>query len=80
MSQKKYTSKKYTSKATTTLIRATSRASIKIKDNFYTVEWSEERSVPSDADLEEERSLLWDTVNDEVDNQIQDIVDIYKSS
>lgn len=70
--------KKYVSKATTTLIRATSRASIKIQDNFYTVEWSEERSLPEDANVEEERKLLWETANTECDNQIQDILDMYK--
>lgn len=70
--------KAYESKATTTAIRATSRASIKVKDNFYTVEYCEERSVPVDCNLEEERSILWDTCNAEVDNQIQDILDTFK--
>lgn len=71
------TKKAYESKATTVLIRATSRASIKINDNFFTVEWCEERSVPEDANLNEERKLLWDTCNNECDNQIQEILDIY---
>lgn len=64
--------KSYESKAIITTIRATSRASIKCKDNFFTVEFCEERTIPDKkgVDIEEERALLWDTVNDECDNQI----------
>jgi hypothetical protein len=67
---------KYESKAITTQIRATSRASVKVRDNFYTVEYTEERTIPQvdGVNLEEERKLLWDTVNDECDNQIADII------
>lgn len=61
-------------KVRTTSIKCTSRASVKIKDSFYTVEWCEERSIPEDANLEEERKALWDTCNNEVDNQIRDIL------
>ena len=43
----------------TTAIRITSRASIKVKDSFYTIEYCEERSIPEGADLEEERADLW---------------------
>ena len=66
----------YISKATTTSIRATSRASTKIRDNYYTVEYTEERTIPDidGVNLEEERALLWDCVNEEVDNQIADII------
>ena len=70
--------KVYESKAITTTIRATSRASIKVKDNFYTVEYCEERSVPEDCNIEEERKLLWDDCNAEVDNQIQEIMDTFR--
>ena len=66
----------YTPKAITTQIRATSRASVKVRDNYYTVEYSEERTIPNieGVNLEEEKKLLWDAVNNEVDNQIEDIV------
>ena len=57
-----------------TSIRATSRASVKIKDSFYTVEYCEERSIDPDDNVEEERKALWDTCNSEVDNQIEDIL------
>ena len=67
---------KYESKAITTQIRATSRASVKIKDNFYTFEYSEERTIPQieGVDLEEEKQALWDKVNDEVYFQVDDMI------
>jgi CRISPR/Cas system CSM-associated protein Csm3 (group 7 of RAMP superfamily) len=66
----------YTSKAITTQIRATSRASVKVRDNYYTVEYTEERTIPQidDVDIAKEREILWDCVNNEVDNQIEDII------
>lgn len=72
--------RKYESKAIVTSITATSRASVKIKDSFYTVEYSEERLIPDieNVDIEEERCLLWDTVNTECDNQITDIYDTFE--
>ena len=73
----------YMSKASTTKITATSRASVKIGDNFYTVEMTEERTfAPNtpDVDLKQERQLLWDNVNDSVDNQILDIKDAFAKS
>lgn len=57
-----------------TSIRATSRASVKINDSFYTVEWCEERSVNETDNIEEEREKLWETCNNEVDTQIEDIL------
>lgn len=71
----------YTSKAKVNVIRATSRASVKIRDNYFTVEYSEERVIPDDntVDIEKERALLWDTVNAECDNQILDIKDSFTS-
>lgn len=66
----------YVSKAVTTSIRITSRASVKIDDNFYTMEYCEERTIPEDADVEQERKLLWDICNNETDNQI---VEAYKA-
>lgn len=70
----------YTPKAITTSIRFTSRASVKIGEKFYTVEACEERIIPDipDINIEEERAALWDTVNAECDNQIEDIMRVYK--
>ena len=67
---------KYESKATVTKISATSRVAIRLKDNYYTVEYSEERTIP-DVDgviLKEERRALFDAVNAVVDAQAEDIV------
>ena len=55
-----------TTRCRTSTIKATSRASVKIKDSYYTVEYSEERIVPDGMDeptLEEERAELWEVVN-----------------
>ena len=64
----------------TSKISATSRASVKVKDSYYTVEYSEERVINDiDAiDIRAERELLWDTVNKEVDNQVEQIVKAFK--
>ena len=74
--------KEYQSKAVTTTIKATSRRSIGIANrtstDYYTIEYTEERTIPEDADIEKERTFLWDTVNSEVDKQIEDILEIYK--
>lgn len=66
----------YTSKAITTQIRATSRVSAKIGDDFYTLEFSEERTIPDieGVNLDEERNKLWDDVNYSVDIQLQDTI------
>lgn len=70
----------YERKAITTQIRATSRASIKVSESFYTVEYSEDRTIPDieGVDIEEEKRILWDDVNAEVDNQIEDILRTFK--
>lgn len=66
----------YSVKAKTTKINAVSRVAIKIKDNYYTVEYSEERSIPDtdDVNLEAERAALFDDVNSVIDSQAEDIV------
>jgi hypothetical protein len=66
----------YTSKAIVTEITATSRVAIKVRDNFYTVEYSEKRAIPDveGIDVEEERIALFDAVNGIVDAQAEDII------
>ena len=70
----------YQSKAIVSSIKATSRASVKVKDSFYTVEYCEERLIPDieGVDVAEERNLLWDEVNSEVDNQVEEILRTFK--
>jgi len=71
-----YVTDTFEQKARTTKITATSRASVKIKDSYYTLEYSEERVIPDlpDVDIETERAVLWQVVNNEVDQQISDTV------
>ena len=66
----------YESKAKTTKISYTSRASVKIHENFYTVEATEERSIPDvdDVNMAEEWKLLCSAVDAIVDNQCEEIV------
>lgn len=64
--------------AKTTTIRATSRISAKIRETFYTFEYCEERQIEEGDDLEEERARLWETCNEEVDNQVAEALAIYK--
>lgn len=68
--------------AITKSITATSRASVSINKNYFTVEYSEERIIPDteDIDIEEERKKLWNDVNREVDDQIQDIYDNFEKN
>jgi len=78
MEEKKTTKKKkvYESKLATTSIRCTSKATIKIRDNFYSVEMSEERVCPegtNGVDWSAEKKFLWDDVNDQIDKQVEDI-------
>ena len=70
----------YVSKCKTKTISATSRASIKVGDSFYTLEFTEERTVPqtSGVDLIKEKDALWDEVNSQVDKQIEDVLRTFK--
>ena len=72
----------YESKAIVTNIKATSRVAIKIKDNYYTVEFTEERTIPDveNVDVEMERSLLFDSVNKVVDEQAEEIVKVFSKN
>ena len=69
----------YEVKGVPTKITATSRVAIKIKDNYYTVECSEERSIPDveGVDIDKERQALFDDVNATVDGQIEDIYNTF---
>ncbi len=69
----------YTSKARISKISATSRASVKIRDSYFTLEYTEERIIPDQyddggVDIDAERALLWQTVNDQVDNQVNETI------
>lgn len=64
--------------AKTTTIKASSRCSVKVKDNYFTVEYTEERSLENGDNIEEERKDLWYDVNNEVDNQVDEIFENFK--
>ena len=70
----------YNSKAVTTQITATYRMSIKIHDNFHTVEYTEQRTIPDvdGVNIEKEKQLLWNDVVEEIENQVDDIIASYK--
>ena len=61
----------------TTSIKFTSRASVKIRDSYYTFESTIEKSCPdncTDEEYVDAKRQLWDEVNGEVDNQINDLM------
>lgn len=66
--------------AITTTIKATSRVALKIRDNYFTVEYSEERTIPEgvEVDLDKEREELFADVNAVVDNQMIEIQDTFR--
>lgn len=70
----------YESKAKITMISGTSKATVQINNNYYSFSYTEERQLPveDDVNIELERELLWDTLNSEVDKQVEQIVNLYK--
>lgn len=60
-------------------MRATSRISTKINDTFYTFEYTEERLLEENDDIETERAKLWETCHSEVDTQVAEVIDIIKN-
>ena len=61
----------------TTMIRATERMAVKIRDNYYTLELTEERSIPNNPniDLEEEKSRLFESVKTSLYKEVEELVD-----
>jgi hypothetical protein len=79
--QEKETKRQSRKKVSTVEIKASSRVSVMIKDTHYTMEYTETRSVPKTLnaeELQEQRDLLWDAVNGEVDNQVKDVFKLKK--
>lgn len=68
---------KYISKAIPIEITASSRVSVKIKETYYTFEFSEKRAIENyeEVDMDKERQELWDTCHSEVDKQVKEILD-----
>ena len=62
-------------------MRFTSRASVKIHDNYYTFEATIEKQCPenyTDDEYEQAKVDLWTEANNEVDTQINDVVEMLK--
>ena len=68
----------YVYHAVPTEISSTSRCAIFVKDNYYTVEVSEKRTISTadieGIDMDKEYELLFDEVNNVVDKQCEQIV------
>ena len=68
----------YITRAVPTEITATSRSAIRIKENYYTIEVSEKRTINADdlegIDMDKEYEALFNEVNDVVDRQCEQIV------
>lgn len=70
----------YVQQAKTIKISATSKATVQVKNNYYSFSYGEERELPEDdtrVNLDKERELLWQSLNAEVDKQIEEILKIY---
>ena len=66
----------------TVSIKLTSRASVCIEKNYYTFEASIEKVCPdeyTDEEYAQAKQELWDEVNAEVDNQVEEIVNLCKN-
>ena len=57
-------------KSITSVIRAESGVSAEINGRWYKFMFSEERILPEGCDIEAEKKALWDSVNAEVDAQL----------
>ena len=68
----------YVPKAIPTVIKFNSRASVKIKEQYYTFEYGEERTIPNynEVDLDKENQSVIDDCNNVVDSQVKEIVDL----
>ncbi len=58
-------------KGITSVIRAESGVSREINGVWYKFMFSEERIVPEGCDIEAEKQALWDSINAEVDAQVE---------
>ena len=67
--------KEYVSMMATTEISASSKIAMKIKDNYYTIQASETKTVIDDGgiDMDKEWDILFDELNEVVDKQCDDI-------
>lgn len=70
--------KVYVPKAVPTTISARVKLTVKIKDNYFSVEGNEERTIPveaADVDLGKEWDLLWQDVETVCEDELGNIID-----
>lgn len=67
----------YASMAKTVSIQCSSRASVKIGQNFYTFEATEQRSIPDNpnVDVDKEQEILFAKLHAMVDRQIDETLE-----
>ena len=72
--------KEYVSHAVPSEISATSRCAVKVKDNYYTIEVSEKRSIvdANGIDMDKEYKMLFDEINNVVDAQCEEILKTFR--
>ena len=62
-------------------IKASARVSFKQPtksgDVFYTFEYSEARSIDETKEIENQKTSLWNDVNNEINNQVIEIKNLY---
>lgn len=56
--------------AKTIEISASSKVSVSVNNTYYTLQYTETRSINESDNLESEREQLWQDVNTEVDLQV----------
>lgn len=68
----------YIPKAKPTMIKFNSRASVKIKESFYTFEYGEERQIDNfdEVNIDKEIQYLTESCNNVVDKQIEEVVNM----
>ena len=70
----------YVQQGKTVKISGTSKVTIQLRNNYYSFSYSEERELPEDqsrVNIEKERELLWETLNAEVDKQMDEVTKLY---
>lgn len=72
------TTNSYVPKAIPKTIKFSSRASVKIKESYYTFEYGEEREITNfnEVDLDKEKLKLTEDCNAVVDDQIKEVIDM----
>ena len=72
-SQETHEPNKQPVKGLTSVIRAESGVSCEVNGRWFKFMFSEERILPEGCDVEAEKQALWDSVNAEVDAQVEAI-------